>query len=279
MGGQGQLAISVETHPTEFQRVLDQERLVYTVFRSRQRWVFLTDFVPHPAAQAASRFLHTVLLPEMLLEHLDARYGTVDPDDRLTVWRQSLPLLEQPPLARGTAALLLPELVQHRRLSILGWLRFRGERFLRALVAELARTGLQQLWLERALRQYLGALRPGEGPRELWVEGVGARLVIREPDGPPLYREFLQGHLDPRVQLEREDLAVGLLRALAPQRIRLRGTRRELAEKLRQVGLTVEVEPGSGGGPRGSGDGRPHPVQRRRPARPGAEGGGGSAGR
>ncbi|QIA27199.1 hypothetical protein DYI95_006390 [Thermaerobacter sp. PB12/4term] len=245
MGAQGQLAISVETHPSEFQRVLERERLVYTVFRSRQRWVFLTEYVPQPAAQAASHFVHQVLLPEMLLEHLDSRYAAVDPDARLQVWKQSLPLLAQPPLARGTAALLLPELVQHGRLSILGWLRFRGERFLRSLVGELARTGLQQLWLERALEQFLGTLRPAEqGPEELWVEGQGRDLVIREPGGPPLYREFLEGHLDPRVPLEREDLAAGLLKALGPRRIRLRGTRPELAARLREAGLAVE--PGDG---------------------------------
>ena len=255
MGGQGQLAISVETHPSEFQRVLDEQRLVYTVFRSRQRWVFLTEFVPQPAAQAASHFVHQVVLPEMLLDHLDSRYAAVDPDDRLAVWKQSLPLLTQPPLARGTAALLLPELIQHGRLSILGWLRFRGERFLRSLVAELARTGLQQLWLERALKQFLGTLRPpAEGPAELWVEGQGSTLVIREPGGPPLYREFLEGHLDPRVPLEKEDLAVGLLKALRPRRVRLEGTRRQLAERLREAGLEVVVEPA---GEAGDGPSRP----------------------
>ena len=248
MGGQG-LAISVETHPSEFARTLDQQRLAYAVFRSRRRWLFVTGFVPHPAAEATSRFLHRVVLPEMLLEHVHRRYSTMDPEDRLLVWQQTLPLLAQRPLVRGTAALLLPELVEHGRLSVAGWLRFRGERFLRALVAELARTGFQQLWLERALRQSLGALRaPGaERHEELVVEGQGQALEIRTPDGRRLYREFLDGHLDPRIGLGREDLAVGLLRALAPRRVRARRVSAQLLHKLRAAGVPVEAEPGPGG--------------------------------
>lgn len=241
MGGQGRLAISVETHPSEFARTLDQDRLVYRVFRSRQRWVFVTDFVPHPAAEATSRFLHRVVLPEMLLEHIDSRYEDVDPDDRLVVWKRSVPLLEQPSLARGTAMQLRSHLVEHGSLSIAGWMRFRGERFFRSLLAELARTGFQQLWLERALRQFLDALgaRAGDSPEELVLWGSGDELEIRTRNGEVVYREFLEGHLDPRIKLDREDLAVGLLRALAPRRVVVRDASPELVAKLRDAGLTV----------------------------------------
>ncbi|PZN10744.1 MAG: hypothetical protein DIU69_06685 [Bacillota bacterium] len=249
MGGQGSLAISVETHPAEFARTLEQDRLVYRVFRSRQRWVFVTDFLPQPAAEAASRFLHRVVLPEMLLEHIDIRYEDVDPGDRLVVWKRGTSLLEQPSLARATAVQLQTHLVEHGSLSIAGWMRFRGERFFRALLAELARTGFQQLWLERALRQFLGALQAGTGdrPEVLTLCGSGDDLEIRTGDGRPAFREFLEGHLDPRLKLGREDLAVGLLRALAPRRVIVRDAGPELVAKLREAGINVEKAGGNEG--------------------------------
>lgn len=242
MAGQGPLAISVERHPSEFARTLQRDRLRYTVFRSRQRWVFFMDFLPRAAAEATSRFLHRVVLPEMLREHIESRYATVDASDRRLVWEQSLPLVEQPPLARGTAALLLPELVEHGRLSITGWLRFRGERFFRALVAELARTGFQHLWLERALRQFQNVLLAQrlQRPEELVVEGQKDQLQVRSVEGRPLYREFIEGHLDPNLEINREDLVVGLLRALNPRRVHVRGVSADLVAKLEEAGVPVD---------------------------------------
>lgn len=228
------LAISVENHSPQYARALDQARLAYNVFKSSRRWVYLTDYLPAPVAEATARFLSENVLPEMLLEHLDSAYHDIPEDDRLAIFQDNLEYLRGEEFTRGTQALIQPSLEENRGLSIEGWLRFRGQDLGR-VIARLAHEGLRSLRLERAYRQFRHVCRGNYG--HLIVEGEGARLRIKDPSGIELFTEFLEGHLDPRLRIDREDLACSLLRAIRPERLELVNVSPEFRRRLQDLGL------------------------------------------
>ncbi len=213
------LAISVETHSPEYAEALENKHLAFDVVRSSRRWVYLTEYLPAPVAEATARFLQKAILPELFLEHLDTAYSDIPDEDRLAIFQDNLDYLQNDHFTRGTRALIQPSLEEQKGLSIEGWMRFRGRRILDNLVAQLAREGLKSLRLERAYQQFR-SLRL-HAVEHLVVEGRGAGLRIKDPGGAELFREFLDGYLDPRLQIDREDLAIILIRALAPGRVEL----------------------------------------------------------
>lgn len=228
------LAISVEDHSPQYAEALHEARLVYRVVKSSRRWVYLTEYLPTPVASATARFLQTNILPEMLLEHLDTTYEDVPEEDRLAVFQDNLDYLQREDFTLGTRALIQPSLEEQRGLSIEGWLRFRGRTVLGGLIARLACEGLKSMRLERAFLQFRGLRAHPIG--HLVVEGAGNELVIKDTSGTEPFREFLEGYLDPRLKINREDLACALIRALRPERVEMErvtpGFRRRVEEAL-----------------------------------------------
>lgn len=213
------LAISVEAHSPQYAEALHQARLVYRVVRSSRRWVYLTDYLPFPVAEATARFLQKNVLPEMLLEHLDTTYEDIPDEDRLAVFQDNLDYLQRNDFTHGTRALIQPSLEEQRGLSIEGWLRFRGRAVLGELIGRLASEGLKSMRLERAFLQFRG-LR-AHPVDHLVIEGEGNELIIKDASGTDLFREFLDGYLDPRLRISREDLAFALIRALHPEQVEM----------------------------------------------------------
>ncbi len=232
--GTQRLAISVENHSPQYARALDEARLPYHVFKSSRRWVYLTDYLPSPVAEATARFLSENVLPEMLLEHIDTSYQDIPEEDRLAIFQDNLDYLRNDQFTRGTQALIQPSLEENRALSIEGWLRFRGQDLVR-VIARLAHEGLRSLRLERAYRQFR-TLCQGEFDH-LIVEGEGAHLRIKDPSGIELFTEFLEGYLDPRLQIDREDLACSLLQAIRPERLELVNVSPDLRRRLQELRL------------------------------------------
>lgn len=232
--GAERLAISVEHHCPEFGASLEAGRLHYNVVRSSRRWVYLTEYLPSPVAEATARFLQRNILPEMLLNHLDSTYDDLPEEDRLAVFQDNLDYLQHKTVTRGTQALIQPSLEELKGLSIQGWLRFRGEVLLNHLIAQLACEGLRELRLERAYQQFrtLGT----HNLEHLVIEGEGGALVIKDRSGIELFREYMHGYLDPRLKIDREDLACGLVKALRPAQVELvnvtPGLRRRIEEIL-----------------------------------------------
>lgn len=217
--GTEKLAISVETYSPQYAEALEQARLRYDVYKSSRRWVYLTPYLPSPVAGATAHFLQQTILPEMFLEYLDTAFESIPGDDRLQIFQDNLDYLQNESFTRGTQALIQPSIEEERGLSIEGWLRFRGKPLLQNLVAQMAREGLRALRLERALHQFR-SLRAHPVER-LVLEGMGNALVVKDPSGIELFREYMDGYLDTRLQIDREDLAVSLVRALAPAKVEL----------------------------------------------------------
>lgn len=227
------LAVSVETHSPEYAEALELARLNFDIVKSSRRWVYLTEYLPAPVAEATARFLQKTIVPELFLEHLDSAYADIPDEDRLAVFQENLEYLQDERFTQGTRELLQPSLEEQKGLSIEGWLRFRGYKLLNGLVAELARQGLRSLRLERALQQFRSLrLRSIE---HVVVEGRGPALVIKDPGGRELFREFLEGYLDPRLQLDKEDLACSLIRALAPARVDMFDVHPEFRRRIEAI--------------------------------------------
>lgn len=215
------LAISVESHSENYGETLEEARLPYRVVRSSRRWVYLTDYLPSPVAEATARFLQRTIFPEMLLDHLDTAFGDISEEDRLAVFQDGVTHLSKDEVTCGTRELLQPSLEETRGISIEGWLRFRGRAVLGDVIVRLALEGIKSLRLERALDQFRSL--DEMDLHHLMLEGRGNNLVIRDDRGREVFREFLDGYLDPSVKIGREDLAAGILRILQPEKVDMKG--------------------------------------------------------
>ncbi len=217
--GAKRLAISVETHHPGYVEALEERHLHYNVVKSNKRWVFLTEYLPSPVAEATARFLQKNILPEMFLDHLDSAYEDISHEDRLEIFQTNLDYLFDITFTKGTQALIQPSLEEASGISIEGWLRFRGNHLFRNLVSQLAQEGLRSMRLQRAYCQFKDLKK--ESYDHLVIEGEGDSLVVKDTAGIELFREFLEGYLDPRLKIGREDLACSLIKALSPSVVEL----------------------------------------------------------
>lgn len=231
--GAERLAISVEIHHPGYAEALEERRLRYNVVKSSKRWVFLTDYLPSPVAEATARFLQKNILPEMFLEYLDSVYEDIPEEDRREIFQANLDYILGTTFTRGTQALIQPSLEESKGISIQGWLQFRGNSLFKDLVAQLAYEGLRAMRLQRAYIQFKGL--KDHSHEHLIIEGRGEKLVIKNPSGIEMFREFLQGYLDPRLKIDQEDLACSLIRALSPARVDLVNVSPEFRKRITEI--------------------------------------------
>ena len=241
------LMISVESHSADYAEVLDEAHLPYQVYKTSRRWIFRTEFLPEPIAETLAVFLERSILPEMLLDHLDSEYQDLSEDDRLSIFEDNLNAFERESFTRGTQAMILPDLKERSGFSVDGWMTFRGRQLFTKLIAEMARQGLRTIRLQRAYEQFQ-TLRQ-RSLDYLVIEGEGDRLTVRDPRGSELFREYLDGYLDRRLEITREDLVLGLIWMLQPQRLELVGVhpgfRRKVEELLSKQKSGLKRETGN----------------------------------